>query len=136
MPVAGFDHVVLHTLDAERFIDFYKRLGFSFIDEEKWRKGEAHMFAIQVGESKINVHPPELKGSMTGATTAPGCGDLCFVWDGTVDSVVDTIKAAGVEIAVGPAPRRGGRGRGHTVGTSVYVWDPDRNLLEFMVYDS
>ena len=61
MPVVGFDHIVLPTSDAERFIEFYKRLGFSIIDENQWRKGETNRFAIQVGESKINVHPPDLK---------------------------------------------------------------------------
>ena len=35
MPVVGFDHVVLPTSDTVRFVDFYKRLGFSIIDEDK-----------------------------------------------------------------------------------------------------
>ena len=60
MPVVGFDHVALPTSDAERFIEFYKRLGFEIIDEEQWRRSEARTFAIRIGESKINVHPPGL----------------------------------------------------------------------------
>jgi catechol 2,3-dioxygenase-like lactoylglutathione lyase family enzyme len=135
MPVTGFDHVVLPTADSERFIRFYKRLGFNIIGEEKWRNGEARNFAIQIGESKINVHPPELKGVMKGPTASPGCGDLCFVWEGTVRGVVRMLGEAGVEIVEGPVPRAGGRNSGRTMGTSVYVRDPDQNLLEFMVYD-
>ena len=135
MPVSGFDHVALPTSDAERFIEFYKRLGFNIIDEEQWRRGDARVFAIQIGESKINVHPPELKGVNRGATTTPGCGDLCFVWKGTMDEVLQMITRAGVEIVDGPGPRRGGRGGGQTMATSVYIRDPDQNLLEFMVYD-
>ena len=135
MPVAGFDHVVLPTKDSEQFINFYKRLGFSIIDEEQWRSGETNRFAIQVGESKINVHPPELTGVMRGTTATPGCGDICFVWDGTVDQVLQLVSDAGAEVADGPVRRRGGRNAGQTWATSVYVWDPDGNILEFMVYD-
>lgn len=134
MPVVGFDHVVLPTSDSERFIEFYKRLGFGIIDEDKWRRGESRIFAIQIGQSKINVHPPELKGVNKGPTATPGCGDICFVWDGTVDDLLQMVKKAGVEVVDGPGPRQGGRGGGQTVGTSVYVRDPDQNLLEFMVY--
>ena len=111
MPVIGFDHIALPTSNAERFIEFYKRLGFKIIDEDKWRGREARTFAIQIGESKINVHPPELKDVKRGAMTTPGCGDLCFVWQGTIEDVLQMIEKAGVEIEMGPVPRRGGRQR-------------------------
>ncbi len=135
MPVVGFDHVALPTSDSERFIRFYKGIGFNIINEDNWRRGESRNFAIQVGESKINVHPPELRDVNRGVTATPGCGDLCFVWEGTVDEVLQMLKGAGVEVVDGPGPRVGGRGGGRTMATSVYVRDPDQNLLEFMVYD-
>ena len=135
MPAVGFDHVVLPTKDSEKFIAFYKGLGFNIIDEEQWRTGETNRFAIQVGDSKINVHPPELTGVMRGTTATPGCGDLCFVWEGTVDQILQMINNLGAEVADGPVRRRGGRNAGQTWATSVYVWDPDGNVLEFMVYD-
>jgi catechol 2,3-dioxygenase-like lactoylglutathione lyase family enzyme len=135
MPVVGFDHVVLPTSDSEQFIAFYKGLGFNIIDEEQWRTGETNRFAIQVGNSKINVHPLELTGVMWGATATPGCGDLCFVWEGTVDQILQMISNLGAEVVDGPVRRRGGRNAGQTWATSVYVWDPDGNILEFMVYD-
>ncbi len=135
MPVAGFDHVALPTSDADRFIEFYKKLGFSIIDEDEWRRGEARIFAIQIGNSKINVHPQGMTANLRGVTASPGCGDLCFVWDGAVDEVVKMLADAGVEIIQGPAPRKGGRDGGQRFGTSVYVRDPDDNLLEFMVYE-
>ena len=135
MPVAGFDHVALPTADADRFIDFYKKLGFSIIDEDEWRRGEARIFAIQIGNSKINVHPQGMIANLRGVTASPGCGDLCFVWDGAVDEVVKMLSDAGVEVIQGPAPRKGGRDAGQRFGTSVYVRDPDDNLLEFMVYE-
>ena len=135
MPVIAFDHVALPTSDSERFIEFYKRLGFKIIDEDRWRKGEARLFAIQIGQSKINVHPPGLNAAFRGPTATPGCGDLCFVWGGTVEEVLQMLERAGVEVVQGPGPRKGGRDGGQTMATSVYIRDPDENLLEFMVYD-
>jgi catechol 2,3-dioxygenase-like lactoylglutathione lyase family enzyme len=135
MPVAGFDHVAIPTRDAERFIDFYKRLGFTIVDEDAWRQGKARIFSIHFGNSKINVHPPGFVAGLRGPTATPGCGDFCFVWEGDLASLQATLQDAGVDIIEGPVPRRGGRDRGTRVGTSIYLRDPDENLLEFMVYE-
>ena len=85
MPVKGFDHAAIPTADAERFLEYYKRLGFTFINEEKWRRGESKIFSLRVGEhNMVNVHPEGFTADLRGQTAEPGCGDLCFVWDGTV----------------------------------------------------
>jgi catechol 2,3-dioxygenase-like lactoylglutathione lyase family enzyme len=42
-----------------------------------------------------------------------------------------TLDGAGAEVIEGPVERQGGR---RAAGTSVYVRDPDGNLLEFMIY--
>jgi catechol 2,3-dioxygenase-like lactoylglutathione lyase family enzyme len=132
MPVSGFDHAAMPTADCERFIAFYKKLGFIINDEERWRKGQASIFSLQVGpNNKINIHPPDKKGHLRGKGAAFGCGDFCFVWDGTVEEVLAMLKRAGVTPADGPVKRVGGRG---IEGTSVYIHDPDGNLIEFMVY--
>ncbi|MBI3743620.1 MAG: VOC family protein [Chloroflexi bacterium] len=137
MPVTGFDHVSYPTKDSERFLEFYKRLGFKINNEEKWRKGESKIFSVQVApNAMINVHPgfqPEER--MRGRTATPGCADFCMVWEGTVDEVMTLLKKAGIRPTEGPVPRRGGRGAGTIPSTSVYITDPDGNLVEFMVYD-
>ena len=138
MPIASFDHAVIPTSQPEEMIAFYKRLGFAVVHEEEWRQGKARMFAFAFGDSKINVHPPEVWSNpqfdLRGPKAVPGCGDFCFVWDGTIDEVTSMLKSAGAEIIVGPVAREGGRGLGTHTGTSVYTRDPDLNLLEFMVY--
>jgi catechol 2,3-dioxygenase-like lactoylglutathione lyase family enzyme len=82
----------------------------------------------------INFHRPELwqRGfDLRAPAATPPCGDLCFVWDGTASALHDRLAAAGATIEEGPVARPGGR---RAEGTSVYVRDPDGNLLEFMRY--
>ncbi len=139
MPVVGFDHVSFPTADSERFLDFYKRLGFPILGEERWRAGRSAIFSVRVGEhSIINVHPAGFTPAahLKGQGARPGCADICFVWDGTVGEVLAMLERAGVQPVEGPVPRRGGRAGGAAASQSVYVQDPDGNLLEFMVYDN
>ena len=141
MSVRGLDHVALPTADAERFLAFYTALGFVAEGEAEWRAGDAPMFSIVCGDQKINVHPEQLtavRGNpayLRGPTAEPGCGDLCFAWEGGVAALLEHLAGAGVDVITGPVPRVGGRSGGTSVGISVYVRDPDDNLLEFISYD-
>ncbi|MDJ0786393.1 MAG: VOC family protein [Myxococcota bacterium] len=132
--IAGFDHVALPTRQPEAMITFYGRLGFSVPDPEAWRESGAPVFVAAFGHQKINFHAPALfenpDFSLRGPSAEPGCGDLCFVWDGSLDALNARLAEAGAEVVAGPTRLEGGRG----TGTSLYVRDPDRNLLEFIVY--
>jgi len=130
----GIDHIAIPTADAERLIKFYKMLGFTINDETEWRAGEARIFSIQVGDSKVNVHPEGFTADLRGPTAVPGCGDICFVWDGTADDCKDWLEGLGVEIIRGPGPRKGAKAGGTLPAVSMYARDPDENLLEWMVY--
>src|ERR1700722_8219623 len=141
MGVTGFDHVALPTADAGRLFAFYRRLGFDILGEEEWRAGTRATCSIVCGDNKINVHPETmvaLRGRpeyLRGPTAEPGCGDICFVWEGGIDALQAKLRDAGVTAIEGPAPRLGGRAGGASRGISVYARDPDDNLLEFISYD-
>ena len=122
------------TENAERLIAFYKKLGFKINDEDEWRAGNARIFSIQIGDSKINVHPEGVVANLRGPTAVPGCTDICFVWDGTVEECQKMLADAGVEVIRGPGPRKGARGGGSFPAVSLYARDPDDNLLEWMIY--
>ena len=131
MSTVSIDHIAMPTANAEKLIAFYKKLGFTINDEE-WRAGKAGIFSIQVGDSKINVHPEGYTASLRGPTAVPGCGDICFVWNGTADECKQMLDDAGVEIISGPGPRNGAQRPRNAV--SMYARDPDENLLEWMIY--
>ena len=134
MSTVSIDHIAMPTANAERLIQFYKKLGFTINDEAEWRAGTANIFSIQVGDSKINVHPERYVAGLRGPTAVPGCTDICFVWDGTVEECQEWLAEAGVEVIQGPVPRKGARGFGQLPSRSLYARDPDDNLLEWMIY--
>ncbi|MBM3139792.1 MAG: VOC family protein [Chloroflexi bacterium] len=138
-PIAGFDHAAMPAHDVGRLIDFYRRLGFAVVGEEAWRAGRARAVALAFGDSRINVHAPELwqdaRFTLRGPSAQPGCGDYCFVWEGGLASLRAMLAEAGVEVIEGPVQRDGGRALGTGRGTSMYTRDPEGNLLEFMVYE-
>jgi len=116
-------------------IAFYGRLGFRVPDVDEWRESKMPFFSAFFGTQKINFHAPSLWENsgfeLRGPSSLPGCGDLCFVWDGGAASLHETLEAAAAPIVAGPVELHGARGR----GTSVYIRDPDENLLEFIIYD-
>lgn len=134
MPTVDIDHIAFPTADPERLIAFYRRLGLTINDAE-WRAGTSPVFSIQIGPtSKLNVHPPGFvqEDGLQAPAAASGGVDICFVWEGTVDDCLATLRGSGAEVIFGPTIGRGAR-----VGlpaTRLYVRDPDGNLLEWMIY--
>jgi len=126
--VSGFDHVALPMQNVEAMLAFYKGLGFQLAE------GASAVF-VYVGSQLINFPRPSLWQNTSFTLRAPAakppCGDLCFVWDGTAESLKATLDRAAAKVELGPVPRPGGRQK---TGSSVYVRDPDGNLLEFMIY--
>jgi catechol 2,3-dioxygenase-like lactoylglutathione lyase family enzyme len=114
--------------NVDAMLTFYRALGFDVSEG-------AQICAVHFGTQMINLHRPALWQSAAFTLRAPAakppCGDLCFVWDGTPDSLKATLDKAGAKVVTGPVSRQGGR---RTTGSSVYVRDPDENLLEFIIY--
>jgi catechol 2,3-dioxygenase-like lactoylglutathione lyase family enzyme len=126
--VRGFDHVALPMQNTEAMVAFYRALGFQTSET-------ATAVSVYVGDQMINFHRPahwhDATFTLRAPAATPPCGDLCFVWDGTAASLKATLDRAGAKVEEGPVARPGGRRK---TGSSVYVRDPDRNLLEFMIY--
>lgn len=60
----------------------------------------------------------------------PGSADLCFVASVSLVEVQRRLAAAGIAVVEGPVARTGAQGP----ISSVYVRDPDRNLVEISEY--
>jgi catechol 2,3-dioxygenase-like lactoylglutathione lyase family enzyme len=126
--IRGFDHVALPMQNTDAMLAFYRGLGLEVAEN-------AQACSVYIGNQMINFHRPVLWQRETFTLRAPAakppCGDLCFVWDGTADALKAMLDRAGARTIEGPVARQGGR---KAAASSVYVRDPDGNLLEFMIY--
>jgi catechol 2,3-dioxygenase-like lactoylglutathione lyase family enzyme len=128
--IAAIDHVSLPLQHVDEMIAFYRALGLDVVEHRA-------MVTVHAGAQMINFHRPELwtrvEFTLRAPAAQPPCGDLCFVWGGTVDGARARLAEIGVTIEEGPVARDGGR---RASGTSVYTRDPDGNLVELITYDA
>jgi len=114
--------------DTDAMVAFYRSLGLKVAEHP-------HVVSVYAGDQMINLHRPGTwqreDFTLRAPAAKPPCGDLCFVWDGSTESLRALLDEADATIIEGPVAREGGRRR---AASSVYVRDPDGNLLEFMIY--
>ncbi len=125
MQIDRLDHLVLTVADLDATIAFYCGvLGMEAVTFGGGRR------ALAFGHSKINLHEAGKEFEPYAAAPTPGSADLCLVATVPVDTVAEELAQAGIHIEEGPVERTG------AVGTirSVYVRDPDGNLIELSEY--
>ena len=126
------DHLVLTTFDRDRAIDFYTRvLGMTLERFGISAERPEGRIAFRCGNQKINLHERGREYDPRAHLPVPGALDLCFIAAIPLDQVIARLQAAGVPIIEGPGPRTGAVGRIR----SVYVRDPDLNLIEISEYE-
>lgn len=125
-----FDHVVLTTAREAACIDFYTRvLGMqleTFVGGTPPRERRAFKFGTQ----KINLHVQGAEFEPKAHLPVPGSQDWCFIASLPLQQVIANLQAADCPIVEGPVMRTGATGKIH----SVYVRDPDLNLIEISEY--
>lgn len=119
--IKSVDHIVLTTRDLDKCLDFYTRvLGMQL---ERYGQGR---IALRFGNHKFNVHPPGFDAGIKAHTPTPGSLDLCFLSDRPLDEVIAQLRKHEIPIEEGPVVRTGAR----FAIRSVYIRDPDQNLIE------
>ena len=121
MQLDSLDHLVLTVRDSETTCRFYEHvLGMKAVTFGAGRK------ALQFGNQKINLHEAGREFEPKADAPTPGSADLCFLTALPLEAVIQQLQEAGVEIVEGPVGRTGATGP----ILSVYIRDPDGNLLE------
>ena len=121
------DHIVLTTRDREGCVRFYTEvLGMKL---ESFNTPGAQRWALKFGNQKINLHEWGKEFAPRAHVAAPGTLDLCFIAAVPLEQVIERLNKAGVPILEGPVPKTGAVSKLR----SVYVRDPDLNLIEISV---
>ena len=119
------DHLVLTVANIDRTCMFYSDvLGFEIVTFKGNRK------ALAFGRQKINLHRAGHEFEPKAKAPTMGSGDLCFIAKTPLGDVMAHLAEKGVAIEEGPVERTGATGSIR----SVYVRDPDGNLIEISNY--
>ena len=124
------DHIVLTTRDLQACVRFYSEvLGMKL---EKFNTPTEERLALKFGAQKINLHEWGREFTPRAHVAVPGSLDLCFIAAVPLEQVMEKLKQQGVKIIEGPVAKTGATGKLR----SVYVRDPDLNLVEISVYNN
>ena len=124
MRIRNLDHLVITTQDIEQSLRFYVDiLGMELDDSDR-------RIAVKFGNQKINLHRVKAEFLPAAANVAFGSADICLIAEGSIDDIKAELEAKSVPIELGIVPRTGALGP----IDSVYLRDPDGNLVEISVY--
>ena len=129
--ITEMDHIVLRTRDVEQSLRFYTEvLGMQAERVEQWRAGEVRFPSARLNADTIIDFFASDNYSMD--QDGPRNQDhFCMVIDYTdMDELKARFEDLGVEIQAGPGKRWGSHGD----GISLYIYDPDNNVVELRHY--
>jgi len=121
--VIGLDHVVLSSSDVEAMLDFYMGvLGLEGVRVNEWRRGEILFPSVRLDATT-------LIDLMSGERSGVNVDHICLVIEPTD---LDQLAASGaVDVARGPLDGLFGA---QGFARSLYIHDPDGNLIELRSY--
>ncbi|WP_411342738.1 VOC family protein [Paenibacillus sp. WLX1005] len=123
--IRHLDHLVLTVKNIEATLQFYENvLGMRVETFGEGRK------SLHYGQQKINLHEVGHEFEPKANVPQPGSADLCFIIDRSLEKVMIHLHQLGIELEEGPVQRTGAMGK----IASVYIRDPDGNLIELSEY--
>ena len=123
--IERFDHMVLTVKSIQNTCDFYSRT----LNMEKRTPGDGRI-ALHFGNQKINLYEQDDKILPKAFKPTAGSADICLITTTPIKNVIDHLHRLNVNIEAGPVKRNGALGR----IISVYIRDPDHNLIELSNY--
>lgn len=125
MKISHLDHLVLTVANIETTCQFYQSaLNFEVITFGENRK------ALQFGHQKINLHQVGKEFEPKAYHPTVGSADLCSIAETPLEEVIKHLQQLNIKIVEGPIQRTGAVGK----IVSVYLRDPDQNLIEISNY--
>ena len=120
------DHLVLTTSKEAECVDFYTRVLGMKLESFIGGTPPVERKAFKFGNQKINLHIKGKEFEPKADKPNPGSLDLCFIADQSLEKVIEKLKSENWPIIEGPVIRTGATQKIN----SVYIRDPDQNLIE------
>lgn len=124
MLIKSIDHVVITVQDVQKTLEFYVN-GLGMLQDDSHGR-----LAITFGCQKINLHRKKAEFAPAAKNVTAGSMDLCFVAEGDIYQIKSSLEEKGIQTELGVVLRTGARGPME----SIYLRDPDGNLVEICVY--
>ena len=121
--IKKIDHIVITTSNIDKCLQFYENIGF------KSKVTNEH-YEIFAGDFKINVHIRGKELSPHAQNVQVGSADICFQIKGSIEDFKKNLENKLLTIELGIVERIGVNGN----MKSIYLRDPDCNLIEFCSY--
>lgn len=127
--ISGIDHVAMTVSDLERSCSFYADL-FGATNGARYEvEGNLLVQQMHVGSALLSIHQEGNGIDLAASAPTPGSTDICLRWEGDIQQVIALLSQQGIAMIEGPVDRRFADG---ARSQSVYVRDPDGNLIELM----
>ncbi len=118
------DHLVITSKDTAATVTFYQKLGFTL-------RCKDNRYELYAGDFKINVHTLGKELSPHAKNVYIGCNDFCFEINSNLNDFYQQLQKNGLNIELGIVDRTGVFGN----MKSIYLRDPDGNLVEICSYE-
>ena len=127
MKMRRIDHIVLTVSDLEESMRFYHEVfDMPIIDQQS----NDHLITLRCGHQLIRLQKADRPTKLKAAKPTVGTADLCMVAGDKLEDIIHHLKSYYVDVIEGPVEKHGSEG----AMTSLYVHDPDNNLIEISVY--
>ena len=124
MKIDHLDHLVITTQDLEKCLHFYVEILGMELDDSNNR------YAVKFGNQKFNIHRGKAEFLPAARNVTYGSQDICLIAEGDIHEIKSEIEAKGWPVELGIVQRTGACG----AMNSIYLRDPDENLIEISVY--
>lgn len=127
MKMRRIDHIVLTVTSLEESSRFYHEVfDMPIID----RQTSDSVITLRCGHQLIRLQKADCPTDLKAAEPTVGSADLCLVAGDKLEDILHHLRSYYVDVVAGPVEKYGSEGE----MTSIYVHDPDSNLIEIAVY--
>lgn len=122
--ILNLDHIVLTVKNIDKTVEFYEKLGMK---KEIFKNSRV---ALKFANQKINLHQLGKEFEPKAYNVKEGSADLCFIINEELEDIINYLNKNKINIEEGIVQRTGAQGN----IKSIYIRDPDMNLIELSNY--